>query len=274
LGHFYLLLALLALLALYVGWQLMRALSPRHRFPYVVDPVLFTPAQRRFLGVLERAMGRGYRVYGMVRVADVVGLRPRLGPRARRRAYERLGDRRFHFLVCTADSSAIACAVNLAPRSRLGLGAPRDGLDRICAAAGLPFVRFRESEVPSVVEIEERVFGAMHTVRMDSPEQDELPREEAQEALAGLSEALREGAGTRRPKAPGKAKGPSAASGVRRRPPPAPAADDAPPSRRDPVLHANEPAPLGDDEGPAFSIPLDTDIDLGDDRRVSRLGRG
>lgn len=257
-GHFYLLLALLVLTALLAAWRVSRALSKRHRLPYVVDPVLFSPAQRRFLGVLERAVGRGYRVYGMVRVADVVGLRPKLGLRERRRAYERLGDRRFHFLVCTADASAIACAVNLAPRSRLGMGPPRDGLDRICAAAGLPFVRFRESEVPSVVEIEERVFGAMHTVRLDTHDHDAVPHDaELKKGSEPISADL-----TAAKRARGGRPGPAALS------------QPVPADRKDPVLHANDPSPLGDDEGPSFSIPLDTDIDLGDERRVSGLGRG
>jgi hypothetical protein len=189
LGHFYLLLAVGALVLAAFALSLYRQLARRNRLPYVAAQAIFSPAERGFLAVLERAVGRDYRVYGRVRVADVVGVRRRLDRRNRRRAFERIGDRRFDFLVCTAGSGAIACAVSLAPRSRLGLRPPRDSLDRICAAAGLPFVRFREGEPYSVVEIEERVFAAMQSVRIHAGA-EEPPRHETQEALHSLAEAI------------------------------------------------------------------------------------
>lgn len=188
-GHFYFLLGLGALALLAFLLSIARRFGPRYRLPYVADGALFSPEQRAFLAVLERAVGRDYRVYGKVRVADVLGVRPRLDRMSRRRARERLGQRRFDFLVCTAESSAIVCAVNLSPPSRLGRRPPRDRLDRICAAACLPFVRFRAGDRYSVVEIEERVFGAMHAVRLRAHD-SEPPREETQEALEHLSAVI------------------------------------------------------------------------------------
>jgi hypothetical protein len=161
LGHLYFLLGLgaFALLGLLVG--LYKRWAPRYRLPYVASPVLFNVAQIAFLAVLERAVGRDYRVYGRVRVADIVAPRRRLDRRTRRRAWDRLDGRRFDFLVCRADTGAIACAVNLAPRSRLRRGVARDALDRICAAAGLPLVRFRESETYATAQIREQVMAAI-----------------------------------------------------------------------------------------------------------------
>lgn len=170
LGHLYFLLGLGAIAALALTVSLYRSIRRRYRLPYVADTALYSPGQMAFLAVLERALGPGYRVFGPVHAADAIEVRRRLDRRTRRRAWERLADRRFDFLVCHARSSAIACAVNLAPRSRvLGRGVPRDALDAICAAAGLPLIRFREAESYSVVEIEERVLCAIQAAGRGLP---------------------------------------------------------------------------------------------------------
>jgi hypothetical protein len=262
-GHFYFLLGLGALALLAFLLSLVRRFGRRHRLPYVADQILFSPAQQAFLPVLERAMGRGYRVYGKVRVADVLGVRPRIGAQARRRAFERLGQRRFDFIVCTAETSAIACAVSLSPRSRLGRRPSRDGLDRICAAARLPFVRFREGDSYSVVEIEERVFGAMHALRLMAKE-PEPSGEETREALAHLSASI--SSGQQDPDRRGKPR-----LGARFVPAGKPSARSAASesARTDPVLAPVMSAGAEVDEGPRFRI--DGDLDLED--RPVRLGK-
>lgn len=270
-GHFYVLLGLGALVLLTFAWSLVRRFGRRHRLPYVADQTLFSPEQQAFLPVLERALGRGYRVYGKVRVADVLGVRPRIGRQARRRAYARLGARRFDFVVCTAGTSAIACAVNLSSRSRLGRRPPRDGLDRICAAARLPFVRFREGDRYSVVEIEEQVFGAMHALRLQTKD-SEPPRAETQQALEHLSAAIsRDQEGEKavgKPRwrgraMPAKARG----SGPGGKPEAGPASVRS--ERTEPVLAPVLSAVAEVDEGPKFRI--DGDLELDD--RPHRLGK-
>jgi hypothetical protein len=281
LGHFYVLLGVLVLVAALAAWRLLQIVRRRRRLPYVADPVLFSLEQRRFLEVLERAVGKGYRIYGMVRVADVVGLRPKLDRESRQRAYERLGDRRFDFLVCTHSNSAIACAVNLAPRSRLRSRAPRDALDRICEAAGLPFVRFREGDVYSVLEIEERVFGAMHAVRV-AAEDPEPHKEETQAALAELAQAMSDEAEV--PKSPTRSlrawtsRGRNGDSAPRGAPSSLKAGDargrDAPmPWRSDPVLGSDEHLHPADEEGPVLGITTELEQHLREERRTAQIGR-
>jgi hypothetical protein len=266
LGHFYFLLALGAWVLLAFIFSLHRRFGRRRRLPYVADEALFSPGQRAFLAVLERALGRGYRVYGQVRAADVIALRrrPRLDRHARRRALARLGERRFDFLICRAETSAIACAVNLAPRSRLGRPPPRDALDRICAAAGLPFVRLREGDIYPAAEIGARVFEAMQTLRPPAVTVAE-PRpaavapavsREDREVLRSLSEMMVEDdRGPRLKSVPAPPRG--AATAPRR----APAAPATPAMSAAPRV---EPTLIGDgdvDLGPAFSIHGDLDED-------------
>ncbi|UHD15192.1 DUF2726 domain-containing protein [Thiocapsa bogorovii] len=187
--HFYFLLALgtLATLAFAVGsWRRFRQ---RNRLPYRVDAFLLSPPQRAFCAVLERAVGQEYRVFAKVRAADIIEVEGRLDRRARERAAERLAEEVFDFVICTRESSAIACAVNLAGRSRLSRRPPKNRLDRICAAAKLPFVRFREGDAYSVVEIEEQVFSAMQTLKIH-PRAEELTAQDTREALRDLSDVI------------------------------------------------------------------------------------
>jgi hypothetical protein len=265
LAPFYFLLGLAALVLVAFVFSLRRSLARRHRLPYVADDALFTPDQLAFLAVLERAVGDGYRVYGKVRAAEVIGVSRRADRRSRERAYARINDRSFDFLVCTAETGAIGCAVNLAPRSRFRKRPPRDALAGVCAAARLPFVQFRESDIYSVVDIEEQVFAAMHAVRID-PKAEVPPRRETQAALNGLSEVI--GEDDREPRLT-----PVPMREDRRAEPPrfvpktvkaAPQVEERP--RTEPRLALEEDF----DDGPAFSI----DDDLGDHELSIPAGRG
>jgi hypothetical protein len=175
LGHFYFLLGIGALALLAIALGIRKSLARRYRLPYVADRVLFSPAQLGFLRVLERALGKDYRVFGRVRAMDAIDLRRRLDRRTKLRAWERLARHRFDFLVCHARTSEIACAINLAPPSRLRRGVPRDSLDSICEAAGLPFLRFREAERYSQAQIGERVLGAIRAAGKDVREPPARP---------------------------------------------------------------------------------------------------
>jgi hypothetical protein len=271
LGFFYLLLMLGVWLLLALILRLHKQYGHSYRLPYEADTVLFTPGQLALLAVLERVLGRDYRVYGRVRVVDVIGLRPRprLNRAARRRAWARLGDRQFDFLVCMARTGTICCAVNLTPRPRPWSWPVRDSLEAICAAAGLPLVQLREGDVYAAPQLALRLREAM-SVRLPAPVPtpppvqdpwDDAEDEETAEAdaiLSDLSEVLaREGL-------------PPQLRSVA--PPPAAPVQAAPaatvavePTRVEPTLSS-----VGDlDLGPEFRI----DADLEDDEQPRRLQR-
>lgn len=255
--HFYFLIVLGVVVLLALLLNLASSMKQRSRLPYRVDERLFTTPQRAFKGVLERAVGKDYRIYGKIRVADVIGLRPRLSRRQQDRALERLGERCFDFLVCAAETDSILCAVNLAPRSRLRKPPSKDGLDRICAAARLPFVRFRQGDVYSVVEIEERIFAAMRA-RGGASKGDGIAAEDAESVLRELSVVIDE---ERRPMRQPQ----SAVSRLEQRPP-APEGDPARARqvrRRDPIIQDHHVL----DEGPTFRI----EADLDDSDRINRI---
>jgi hypothetical protein len=61
-------------------------------FPYKKNPVLFSPAERSFLGVLEQAVGDKHRVFGKLRVADVVSVKSMSDRRAWQRAFNKISE--------------------------------------------------------------------------------------------------------------------------------------------------------------------------------------
>jgi Protein of unknown function (DUF2726)/Topoisomerase DNA binding C4 zinc finger len=119
----------------------------------------FSAAERSFLGVLEQAVGDRGRVFGMVRVADV--LEPNRGMNGKERisALNRITSKHFDFVVCDPNTMAVVCAIELNDKSH----ARNDRSDRdeflvsACASAGLPMIQIPCRNSYSVSEIQESV---------------------------------------------------------------------------------------------------------------------
>ena len=68
-------------------------------FPYQRQGELFTKAERSFLGVLEQAVEGHAKVFGKVRIADVIKPLSGLDPSARSKAFNRIQSKHFDFLL-------------------------------------------------------------------------------------------------------------------------------------------------------------------------------
>ena len=81
--------------------------------PYERNSVLLSAAERSFLGVLEQALGEGYRVCPKVRVADAISVRRPLPRGEWQRAFNRISSKHFDFILCRSTDLEIACVVEL-----------------------------------------------------------------------------------------------------------------------------------------------------------------
>jgi hypothetical protein len=125
-------------------------------FPYVPAKVLFSPAERSFLGVLDQAVGSEHRVFGKVRVADLAAVKPGLGNAARQGALNRVAAKHVDFVVCRASDLSVVCAVELNDSSHSSKRAQaRDELlINVCRAIGLPLFQVPAKRAYSVQELQ------------------------------------------------------------------------------------------------------------------------
>lgn len=113
--------------------------------PYTLHASVFTPAEVEFLHVLDRAVGERYRIFGKIRVADVIALRKDLDSRSHRIAFSRIGAKHFDFVLCSRWDFSIVGVIELNDSSHLRQKrAQRDAfLVDICNAIGLPILIVR-----------------------------------------------------------------------------------------------------------------------------------
>jgi len=109
---------------------------------YQLKQALFTPAERSFLAVLERALPPGVRVFGKVRLADIFGVKSGAEKGERQGAFNRISRKHVDFLLVRTDDLAPLAGVELDDRSHEEEDRQaRDALvDEVFRSAGLPLL--------------------------------------------------------------------------------------------------------------------------------------
>lgn len=132
----------------------MRA-RPSSSTSYARMDALFTPEEQQFLRLLEKAVDPGHRVFGKVRLADLVKPVPGLSGHERQTALNRLYSRRADFVVCEASNLRACYVVQLDDQ----VGAPtnrqeRDPfVDTALTQADLPVFHFSARQVSEVEDL-------------------------------------------------------------------------------------------------------------------------
>lgn len=140
-------------------------------FPYQPAKILFSAAERSFLGVLDQAVGSEHRVFGKVRVADVAMVKPGLGNSARQGALNRIAAKHFDFVICRASDLSVVCAVELNDKSHSSQRAQRrdDLLANVCQAISLPLFTVPAKQAYSTQDVRAQFLAAI-----SSPHQSAL----------------------------------------------------------------------------------------------------
>ena len=156
--------------------------------PYQRNSVLLSAAERSFLGVLEQALGEGYRVCPKVRVADAISVRRKLPRGEWQRAFNRISSKHFDFVLCRSTDLEIACAVGLddSTHQRNDRQERDMFLGEVCSVSSLPLLRFPAKDAYTVSDIPERLAAYTVSQQRRSTEGDYLLADEdvaiAQEA--------------------------------------------------------------------------------------------
>lgn len=117
-------------------------------YPYYGKKTLFSAAERSFLGVLEQAVEGRYKVFGKVRLADILGVKAGTPPGERQRALNRVLAKHIDFVLCHPQNMEIAALVELddASHKRADRKVRDAFLERACATAGVQLVRLPARE--------------------------------------------------------------------------------------------------------------------------------
>jgi hypothetical protein len=142
-----------------------RPTSTNGLFPYQRNQVLLSAAERSFLGVLDQAIGKDFRVFAKVRVADVVsthGNRPRV---EWRKAFNRISAKHVDLCLCERNDLSIGCASERDDRShRPSDRQTRDECLRCVGhAASLPWLQFPAQATYAVAAVQAQIMEAIGT---------------------------------------------------------------------------------------------------------------
>jgi hypothetical protein len=132
-------------------------------FPYTKKPMLFSPAERLFLGVLEQAIGNDYRIFGKVQVADIVSVKPTADRSAWLGAFNPISAKNFDFVLCDKEHLSIRCVIDLNNTSHhLPQRQKQDTfVEGVCEALSLPFVQIQAPRQYSALELRKKILASL-----------------------------------------------------------------------------------------------------------------
>lgn len=124
---------------------------------------LLTPAERSFLEVLEKALDSRYRIFGKVRLGDLIKPANGLNAVKRTAAQKRIDQIQVDFVICTANELALVGVLALDDPShghedRVGRGG---FVDLSLAMAGIPLLRFPAAKENTVQVVRARLTEMM-----------------------------------------------------------------------------------------------------------------
>ncbi|MFW6414281.1 MAG: DUF2726 domain-containing protein [Verrucomicrobiota bacterium] len=110
-----------------------------------VSQALFTPAERSFLGVIDKAIDGQYRVMGKVRLADLITTVKGMNASERQKAFNKITGKHLDFVVCRVSDLVPVVAIELDDKSHNSkTRIERDKfIEQALSSAGIPLVRYK-----------------------------------------------------------------------------------------------------------------------------------
>ena len=151
------------LLALVLVLRLAMPSRLGEQFKYEINKSLFSPAERSFLGVLETSLPEGVRVFGKVRVADVLSPSKRDGTKGWQAAFNKISRKHFDYVLCDASTLQVKAVIELDDKSHKSERASvRDRfLNEACRTAQLPIIRFTAKRAYTIKQVQECILHSL-----------------------------------------------------------------------------------------------------------------
>ncbi len=149
---------ILAILIRYLSRSMSTAQDSRGgNFPYKKQDSLFSAAEREFMAVLEQALGPQCRVFGKVRLADIIQVASGVSGPIYQKAFNQIRSKHVDFVVCDPATMTIQFVAELDDSSHQRPDRQRRDafLDQALEAAGVLIYHFPVRKAYSVTEIRE-----------------------------------------------------------------------------------------------------------------------
>ena len=121
--------------------------------------MLFTPAERSFLGVINFAINDEAVVFGKVRVADVITPRKSQSRTIWQKSSNKISSKHFDFVICDKEELSPICIIELDDKSHETKKRKiRDQLLRsACESAGVPLLQFPAQAKYRVAQVRSQI---------------------------------------------------------------------------------------------------------------------
>jgi len=139
--------------------------SPKGKgYNYRQKGTLFTAAERSFLGVLDQAVSDNYRVFGKVRVADIINPAKGMDRKSWQIAFNKISSKHFDYVLCSKDKLEVIAVIELDDKSHNTKKAiKRDAvLESACKSSDLKLIRFQAKSGYQVQVVREKIALAIN----------------------------------------------------------------------------------------------------------------
>lgn len=134
--------------------------NPQKGYQYERKNSLFSAAERSFLGVLEQAVDKNFRIFGKVRLADVIRVKQGMNRATWQSAFNQIQSKHVDFVACDPNDLTIQFVVELDDKSHSkAKRQTRDEfVNQALSAAGVSLFRFQAKRTYSVQDIQRQIF--------------------------------------------------------------------------------------------------------------------
>jgi len=136
---------------------------PPKQLEFEKTPLLFSPAERSFYGVLEQAIGSEYRIMAKVRLGDVIQPKKGMEKSPYFTAMNKINKKHLDFVVCRKSDFVTVGAVELDDKSHQRQDRwERDNfVDQALGSAGVPIIHFSARMSYSVQDVRTNIANAL-----------------------------------------------------------------------------------------------------------------
>lgn len=147
---------LLVLLVVIIALVASRFIDNSNPFQVQRKASLFSPVERSFLGLLEKAVQNEYRILNRIKLADVLEVRDTVSDKGRRSTLLKLNAKYLDYVLCEPDSMKVIAVLDLVNiHNKEGHKAVPDWfVSGALEAAGVPYLRIAIKAGYTVAELQ------------------------------------------------------------------------------------------------------------------------